>query len=169
MARTRLSRGWLRLSIDRKLRASLSRADADQFTQPFYGNPAAILGKESPGVYARFVTGIVSRESGNSMAEILQVDSLHPQPERIARAAELLRAGDVVGIPTDTVYGVASDAFNGAAAEQVFALKQRAATAPLLILVDSIEMARECMSGTPELFEKLAARFWPGQIGRAHV
>lgn len=98
------------------------------------------------------------------MAEILEIDALHPQPERIARAAALLRAGELVGIPTDTVYGVASDAFNGAAAEKVFALKKRAATAPLLILVNSLEMARACQAGPCELFEKLAARFWPGPL-----
>src|SRR5262245_1272019 len=98
------------------------------------------------------------------MAEILKIDSQHPQAERIARAAELIRSGDAVGIPTDTVYGLATDAFNGAAAERVFALKQRAATMPLLILVDSIEIARACFQEQSPLFEKFAERFWPGPL-----
>src|SRR5262245_42961467 len=98
------------------------------------------------------------------MAEILEIDSQHPQAERIARAAALIRSGEVVGIPTDTVYGLATDAFNGPAAEKVFALKQRAATMPLLILVDSVEMARSCLHGQSPLFEKLAERFWPGPL-----
>lgn len=98
------------------------------------------------------------------MAEILEIDARQPQPERIARAAALLRGGELVGIPTDTVYGVASDAFNGAAAEKVFAAKQRTATAPLLVLVNSVEMARECMAASSELFEALVAHFWPGPL-----
>ena len=98
------------------------------------------------------------------MTEIVQVDSQRPEPERIARAAALIRAGEVVGIPTDTVYGLASDAFNGAAAEKVFALKQRAATAPLLLLVNSMEMARSCAASLPEMFVRLAEKFWPGPL-----
>jgi L-threonylcarbamoyladenylate synthase len=142
----------------------MRRAFAGQFTQPFYGNRAASLGKESQRVYARFVVEIVSRRSWRCMAEIIQVDSLHPQADRIARAAAVLRAGELVGLPTDTVYGVASDAYNGAAAEKVFAAKQRTATAPLLILVDSLEMAQACMAGSSELFAQLTARFWPGPL-----
>jgi L-threonylcarbamoyladenylate synthase len=98
------------------------------------------------------------------MTEILKIDPQRPQPELIERAAELLRAGEVVGIPTDTVYGLASDAFNGAAAEKVFALKDRPATMPLLILVNSMEMARGCMAADDTLFERLAERFWPGPL-----
>jgi len=96
--------------------------------------------------------------------EILQIDPSRPQQEAIELAARLLLAGEVVAIPTDTVYGLASDALNGAAAEKVFALKGRPATMPLLILVNSMEMARACMTGSDNLLEQLAGRFWPGPL-----
>ena len=96
--------------------------------------------------------------------EILQIDLSNLQHESVERAARLLLAGEVVAIPTDTVYGLASDAFNGAAAERVFVLKGRPATMPLLILVNSLEMARACMAGPDKLFEQLAERYWPGPL-----
>lgn len=98
------------------------------------------------------------------MSEILKVDAQQPQPQAIARAVELLSRGEVVGIPTDTVYGLASDAYNALAAEKVFALKRRRSSAPLLLLVNSVEMALSCMSRTPELFHRLATKFWPGPL-----
>lgn len=144
----------------------MRRVDGGQLTQLFYGNQAAWLGRESrrvDGCRNCFAAGR-GAEVKDSMAEILVVDRERPQPERIARAAQLIRAGELVGIPTDTVYGVACDAWNAAAAEKVFAVKQRAATAPLLILVNSLEMAHACMGAPSTMFDTLARRFWPGPL-----
>ncbi|MSO21398.1 MAG: threonylcarbamoyl-AMP synthase [Acidobacteria bacterium] len=98
------------------------------------------------------------------MAEIIEVNPERPEPEIIRLAATLIRAGEVVAIPTDTVYGLATDAFNGAAAEKVFALKGRPAAAPLLVLVSSMEMALACADSLTPQFLRLAARFWPGPL-----
>ena len=57
------------------------------------------------------------------MAEILKVDPVAPEPEGIVRAATLVRQGEVIAFPTDTLYGLAADAFNQAAVERVFAIK----------------------------------------------
>ncbi len=98
------------------------------------------------------------------MAEILKVDPAAPEPERIVRAATLVRRGEVIAFPTDTLYGLAADPFNEAAVERVFAIKERPPDAPLLLLVDSVEMAERCAERLPPLFQRLAARFWPGPL-----
>ena len=98
------------------------------------------------------------------MAVILLVNPLSPEPERIAQAAERIRQGAVVAIPTDTVYGLAADPFNASAVEKVFSLKGRAKSAPLLLLVSSVEMAAGLSSNPPPEFYRLAERFWPGPL-----
>ncbi|MBI2818761.1 MAG: Sua5/YciO/YrdC/YwlC family protein, partial [Acidobacteria bacterium] len=65
------------------------------------------------------------------MAEILNVDPITPQSERIARAAELIRQGQVIAIPTDTLYGLAADPFQTAAVERLFNVKGRPPAAPV--------------------------------------
>jgi tRNA threonylcarbamoyl adenosine modification protein (Sua5/YciO/YrdC/YwlC family) len=102
--------------------------------------------------------------SGDPMAEIVQVNPEHPEPELIVRAAERIRNGEVVAIPTDTFYGLAANPFDGAAVERVFAIKGRAQNMPLLLLIDSVEMARELAKELPPQFERLAERFWPGPL-----
>jgi tRNA threonylcarbamoyl adenosine modification protein (Sua5/YciO/YrdC/YwlC family) len=98
------------------------------------------------------------------MAVILPVNALSPEPDRIAEAAERIRRGEVVAIPTDTVYGLAADPFNAAAVEEVFSLKGRSKSAPLLLLVNSVEMAAQLSRTLPPHFHRLAARFWPGPL-----
>ncbi len=98
------------------------------------------------------------------MAEIVRVNSKCPEPAAIARAAEMIRAGEVVAIPTDTFYGLAANPFDRAAVERVFAIKGRAKHMPLLLLVDSVERARGLAAGLPPEFERLAERFWPGPL-----
>jgi tRNA threonylcarbamoyl adenosine modification protein (Sua5/YciO/YrdC/YwlC family) len=98
------------------------------------------------------------------MAEILNVNPVSPEPERIARAAAVILQGGVVAIPTDTVYGLAADPFNADAVEKVFAAKGRAADAPILLLVDSVTMAVTLAANLPQSFLPLAERFWPGPL-----
>jgi L-threonylcarbamoyladenylate synthase len=82
----------------------------------------------------------------------------------IARAAELLRAGDLVAFPTETVYGLGADASNADAVEKIFALKGRPATHPIIVhLADAAQLdsvAREI----PESARTLARAFWPGPL-----
>ncbi len=99
-----------------------------------------------------------------AVAEILTIDAKFPEGSRIARAAQLLRQGQVIAIPTDTFYGLAADPFNLAAVEKVFAIKGRPKGQPLLLLVDSVEMAAELAAVLPGRFYELARRFWPGPL-----
>jgi L-threonylcarbamoyladenylate synthase len=104
------------------------------------------------------------QEQGSGMAEIVRVDAEHPEAEVIARAADVIRGGDVIAVPTDTFYGLAANPFDEEAVERVFAIKGRAKHMPLLLLVDSIDMARELSARLPRGFERLAERFWPGPL-----
>ncbi|HKQ39292.1 MAG TPA: L-threonylcarbamoyladenylate synthase [Verrucomicrobiae bacterium] len=84
--------------------------------------------------------------------------------ENLARAAELLRQGEVVGLPTETVYGLAANALNPEAVARVYELKGRPAFNPIIVHVCSVEMARECVHEWPALAQKLADVFWPGPL-----
>jgi len=74
-----------------------------------------------------------------------------------------LRAGGVIGFPTDTAYGLGADPFNEAAVRRIFEIKGRPEGKPILLLVDSIEMAaRVC--NLSQRARKVAERFWPGPL-----
>ena len=80
------------------------------------------------------------------------------------QAADILRHGGVVAIPTETVYGLAADATNSAAVRRIFEIKGRPATNPLIVHVADVEGAKRCVAGWPEPADRLAERFWPGPL-----
>ncbi len=82
----------------------------------------------------------------------------------IEQAARLIRAGQLVAFPTETVYGLGANALDAAAVERIYAAKGRPASSPLIVHVSSIEMARELARQWPEQAALLAARFWPGPL-----
>lgn len=81
-----------------------------------------------------------------------------------ALAAEYLHAGKVVGIPTETVYGLAANAFNEDAVISVFKIKKRPFFDPLIIHTHSAEQAQKYVLDFPEQARKLAEQFWPGPL-----
>lgn len=74
-----------------------------------------------------------------------------------------LARGEVVAIPTDTVYGLAADPRSPDAMAALFALKQRPVGVPIAVLVSSIEMAKSIVKPT-RAFDELAAKHWPGAL-----
>ncbi len=78
-------------------------------------------------------------------------------------AARILLAGGLVAVPTETVYGLAADATNGAAVAAIFTAKGRPAFNPLICHVASLEMAEQLAHFSP-LARRLAERFWPGPL-----
>ena len=82
----------------------------------------------------------------------------------IQRAAALIRAGKLVAFPTETVYGLGANAFDPAAVERIFTAKRRPHTSPLIVHVDSIEMARSLAACWPDAAETLARHYWPGPL-----
>jgi L-threonylcarbamoyladenylate synthase len=93
------------------------------------------------------------------MATILPITS-----ENLARAVEALRAGHCIGLPTETVYGLAADASNADAVAKIFALKGRPTNHPLIVHLASTHDARTWASEWSDTAEKLANAFWPGPM-----
>lgn len=83
--------------------------------------------------------------------------------EGMDRAAEAIRAGELVGMPTETVYGLAADALNEGAVKNIFAVKGRPQDNPLIVHVNDIAGAEEIAHMTP-LAKKLACAYWPGPM-----
>jgi L-threonylcarbamoyladenylate synthase len=87
-----------------------------------------------------------------------------PTPEAIAEAASLLRAGELVAIPTETVYGLGADARNPAAVAKIFAAKGRPADHPLIVHLPAVEHLSRWAVNVPETAYQLARAFWPGPL-----
>jgi len=85
-------------------------------------------------------------------------------PADIARAASLLRAGELVAIPTETVYGLAANALDEAAVAKIFAAKGRPQDNPLIVHVHDQEQALSLVKAFPFTAQKLAEAFWPGPL-----
>ena len=86
------------------------------------------------------------------------------QSANVARAAELILAGRLVAFPTETVYGLGANALDPEAVARIFAAKRRPRTSPLIVHVDSIEMARSLASQWSDAADLLARRYWPGPL-----
>lgn len=85
-------------------------------------------------------------------------------PESLAEAAALLRAGQLVAFPTETVYGLGADARSEAAVRLIYEVKGRPQTNPLIVHVPSVDEARALAATWPAEATELAARFWPGPL-----
>ena len=79
-------------------------------------------------------------------------------------ALKHLRQGDVIGMPTETVYGLAGNAFDANAIQKIYSIKQRPATNPLIVHVGSIQQAETFVKEFPEPLRQLAQAFWPGPL-----
>ncbi len=82
----------------------------------------------------------------------------------LIEAAELIRQGELVAFPTETVYGLGANALDARAVAKIFELKGRPATSPLIVHVASIDMAKRYVSEWPRQAEELATRYWPGPL-----
>jgi L-threonylcarbamoyladenylate synthase len=97
-------------------------------------------------------------------AEILKINHDKPEISLIRYAADQIRAGEVLGMPTDTFYGLAADPFNLRAVDRVYEIKSRSRHKPLSLLIESVDQAEEMARPLPEEFEALARKFWPGPL-----
>ena len=98
------------------------------------------------------------------IAEVLPTHTPALFQAAVARAVELLRAGKVVALPTETVYGLAANALNPSAVGRIFKIKGRPAHNPIIVHVASADMAKRCVADWPPLAERLARAFWPGPL-----
>ena len=85
-------------------------------------------------------------------------------PHSIAAAAQALQRGDLLGLPTETVYGLAADAGNDAAVAKIFAAKGRPSNHPLIVHVASAQGVQRFADNVPVFAHKLIDAFWPGPL-----
>ena len=105
-------------------------------------------------------------------AELLRVNAQSPESDALRYAAHFLVKGCVIGIPTDTFYGLAADPFNLAAVDEIYRVKGRPETRALPILVNSLDQAlilmkqelADAVEQPSSHFLKLAEAFWPGGL-----
>ena len=97
-------------------------------------------------------------------AEVLPTHTPALFATAVHRAAQLLRAGEVVALPTETVYGLAANAFNPDAVEKIYQLKGRPSHNPIIVHVAGVELARRCVADWPPVAGQLAKAFWPGPL-----
>jgi L-threonylcarbamoyladenylate synthase len=96
--------------------------------------------------------------------EVVRVNAMQPEPSIIEHAAGILRAGNVVVFPTETVYGLGADVFQPAALERIFVAKRRPHSDPLIAHIAdeaSLELLTTALS---EQAKRLARVFWPGPL-----
>ena len=86
------------------------------------------------------------------------------RPGDIARAGSILAAGGLVGIPTETVYGLAANALDPRAVPAIFAAKGRPADNPLIVHIADLDQWRPLVRELPEAALALARAFWPGPL-----
>ena len=94
-------------------------------------------------------------------AEIVKINSETPEVSLIKYAADQIRSGEVLGMPTDTFYGLAADPFNLRAVERVYDIKTRSRHKPLSLLIESTDQAKNSPSRCRKSF-----MLWRGSSGR---
>ena len=97
-------------------------------------------------------------------AELLKINSSQPEAKLVSYAAERILRGLVLGMPTDTFYGLAADPVNLRAVERIYEIKSRSRHKPLSLLVESVDQATELSRNVPPVFHELAGKYWPGPL-----
>src|SRR5438105_6269313 len=98
------------------------------------------------------------------MTERLTIDPQSPDPDVLARAADVLRRGGLVAFPTETVYGLGANALDADAVTRIFAAKGRPSNNPLIVHVADVSQVTQLTSSRPDPFAQLTAAFWPGPL-----
>lgn len=86
------------------------------------------------------------------------------QPNEVDQAAALLRQGELIAFPTETVYGLGADATNEAAVKRVYAAKGRPSDNPLIVTVTGRQMVEQYAQPLSQRAQQLMAAFWPGSL-----
>lgn len=94
----------------------------------------------------------------------MKTQRLNTDKSGIAKAGEILKNGGVVAIPTETVYGLAANAYNENAIAKIFEAKGRPQDNPLIVHIATIDALREIAADIPESALLCAERFWPGPL-----
>jgi len=85
-------------------------------------------------------------------------------PRALKTARRLLAQGEVIALPTDTVYGIAADGLNAAAIDKLFVVKERPAEKAIMLLIADFSDLEQITAGISPTAERLAGAFWPGGL-----
>ena len=96
--------------------------------------------------------------------KVYKINHEHPEPEIIQRAGTALKQGGVIAFPTRCLYGLGADAFNAAAVDRVFKIKQRPSQKPILILIDRRIQLERLVSHVSPAASRIMDHFWPGGV-----
>ena len=96
--------------------------------------------------------------------KIYKTNHEHPDPEIIQRAVTVVKQGGVIAFPTRCLYGLGADAFNAAAVDRVFEIKQRPSQKPILILIDRRIQLERLVSHVSKAASRIMDQFWPGRV-----
>lgn len=96
--------------------------------------------------------------------ETIKTQLLDNNDENIKRCADLLIKGEIVGMPTETVYGLAGDALNPLAIKKIFIAKGRPQDNPLIVHISDFQMLYDLVTYVPDIALTLAKHFWPGPL-----
>jgi L-threonylcarbamoyladenylate synthase len=96
--------------------------------------------------------------------EIVEIDPVHPEITKIEHAAALIRAGELVVFPTETVYGLGANALQAQAVEGIFVAKGRPLSDPLIVHIADESALFDLTTSLPEQVEQLTQTFWPGPL-----
>ena len=94
--------------------------------------------------------------------QVLALNPDDPDEDILRKAAKILNQGGLVGIPTETVYGLAANIFNESAVAKIYTVKGRPGNNPLIVHVHSVKQAKSLVLNWNESSQKLAEAFWPG-------
>ena len=95
---------------------------------------------------------------------VLTIDPLNPSPEAIEQAARLIKEGELVAFPTETVYGLGANALNADAVREIYEAKGRPSQNPIIVHVSGKAQAQALVTEWTDNAEKLAEAFWPGPL-----
>ncbi len=96
--------------------------------------------------------------------QIYKIDSKAVDHQKMEEAAQLIRSGELVAFPTETVYGLGADALNPQASKKIYAAKGRPSDNPLIVHIAKFEDLEEIAKEVPQEAKKLADAFWPGPL-----
>jgi tRNA threonylcarbamoyl adenosine modification protein (Sua5/YciO/YrdC/YwlC family) len=96
--------------------------------------------------------------------EIVRIHPVDPQPDLVSYVVKALEQGKMIGLPTDTFYGLAVDPVNLNAVDSIYELKRRARNKPLSLMIDDVARAYELARDLDARFDRLAEKFWPGPL-----
>lgn len=96
--------------------------------------------------------------------EYIKLDRQNPDREMLKRAAQLLRQGEVVAFPTETVYGLGANALEGSAVKKIFIAKGRPSDNPLIVHISNLNQLLPLVKEIPQAAEMLMKKYWPGPL-----